>query len=344
VKESDLLGKNVWEVFPSPESDQFQKHYDQAFTEKKEKTFEEFYEPLNEWIEVHVCPNQDTFSTYFRMVTERKEKEAQIIEQQELTDQYLQVAGVMMCVLDVSGEIAMINSKGLEILGYSDESELLGKNWFDVCLPDEQMDEVKGIFNQFISGGIELVEHYENSVLTQSGERRLISFNNSLIHDREGRISGVISSGEDITERKQHQIELEKAKVAAESANKTKSEFVANMSHEIRTPLNGIQGNLQLLELSDLNAEQTEYIEMAMNSSDSLITVIGDILDFSKIEAGKVIIAQRVFSIQSLLDSLKSVLSTVAKNKNYTSVLSLILTSLPRWSATLDESVKCSLI
>jgi len=134
-----------------------------------------------------------------REIEERKRAEVSLRQERDRSQQYLDVAGVIILALDREGNIQMVNRRGHEILGY-DRRELEGRNWFEMCLPERARAEVRALFRDLLSGNANVSQIHREPVLTRSGEERLIVWRNALIRDDTGAIVGTLSSGEDVTD------------------------------------------------------------------------------------------------------------------------------------------------
>jgi PAS domain S-box-containing protein len=197
--------------------------------------------------------------------------------------------GIVVHNLETS--IVMSNPKASELLGITSE-EMKYKSIYDhphwLFFDENDMplavDDYPVI--TILRTGQPLIDFVGKVFRTQTNDSRLLLINGFPLKNFKGELSEIVISFIDITDTKQMESDLIKAKELAESANKAKSSFLANMSHEIRTPLNGIIGFTDLLLKTQLNQDQIEYMGIVNQSAILLMEIINDILDFSKIEEG----------------------------------------------------------
>jgi PAS domain S-box-containing protein len=242
------------------------------------------------------------------------------------------------------GTILTWNTGAETLFGYTSK-EIIGKNLI-LLVPDELQQAVQQRRAHSLSGRVG--DTFESERLTKDQRRIAVSVRVSALRDGADKIIGFATIYRDIAERKLAEtalrelnegledkvtartVALQRARREAEAANQAKSTFLANMSHEIRTPMNGVIGMIDVLRQSSLKADQVEMVELIRESAFSLLDILNDILDFSKIEAGKLELEHERFSLVEVVESVCSLLDSIASKKD---VILTVFTdpAIPPW-------------
>ncbi|WP_197074581.1 PAS domain S-box protein [Methanosarcina sp. WH1] len=245
-------------------------------------------------------------------ITERKKAEKLIKESESRYSFLFQNNRAVIMLLDPeTGNILDANSAACVYYGYPRE-KMLSLNIADInILPKEQIlegleQEKSRDINHFY-----FIHRLSNGVL-----RDVERYSYPILMDGKKLLFAIVS---DITDNRKMQSELMKAKMEAELASKTKSEFLASMSHELRTPLNSIIGFSDMLltqNFGPLNDKQLRYVSNISMSGNHLLKLINDILDLSKVEAGKMELKVEEFSVSDLISEVKALLTPLASKKD----------------------------
>ena len=218
--------------------------------------------------------------------------------------------------MDSSGRIVDWNAQAETIFGWS-AAEVLGRQLADVVIPPEFREaHVRGIKRFLETGAAPVVnKRLELSALHRSGREFPIELTvTAPTRFGDGFFFGAFLR--DISERKERDEQLRRAKDSAEAATRAKSEFLANMSHELRTPLNGVLGYAQLLQRdAGITLKQREALDAITKSGSHLLDVINEILDLSKIEAGRVDTEATATDLIQLAADLRQLLGEAARRK-----------------------------
>lgn len=215
-----------------------------------------------------------------------------------------------------TSELLYVNPAYEDIWGRTCESLMADPHsWFQAIHPEDQerigetlrTEPRDAFFNQ------EYRIHQPNGVLRWIWDR------NFPIKNEAGAVYRTLTVVEDITERKQMADILQRAKEAAETANRAKSTFLASMSHELRTPLNAILGFSELMAHdANLTASQRQNLEIIARSGDHLLALINDVLALSKIEAGRAELQPETLNLHRMLEELGGIFSLQTQQKGLT--------------------------
>ncbi len=241
---------------------------------------------------------------------EQKQSDQRLRDQQFYTRSLIESNIDALMTTDPAGIITDVN-KQMEALTGCTRDELIGAPFKDCFTdPDRAEAAIKRVLNE------KSVTDYELTARARDGKQTVVSYNATTFYDRNRTLQGVFAAARDVTERKRFEQELQLAKAAAESASRTKSDFLASMGHEIRTPMNAIMGIADLLAKTSLTPEQDKYVQIFRRSGDNLLNLINDILDLSKVEAAQLDLEQTGFSLGDHLEKVIEMVLPRAQEKS----------------------------
>ncbi len=230
-----------------------------------------------------------------------------------------------------------------EQLGYAEGELPDSPSTWSALVHREDRERVAQRFSDFLEDRVdtfETVQRFRHKL----GHDVHILTRGIKMKDDEGRVTRVVGVHTDVTEllnaqeELRHQAaslavlarDLEEQRRTADAANTAKSQFLATMSHEIRTPMNGIIGMLSLMQDSNLNADQKRWASTALDSAETLLTIINDILDLSKLDAGKTETELLDFDVAGLIEGVTALLKVRANAKGIT-LRTDIAPDMPKW-------------
>jgi two-component system sensor histidine kinase/response regulator len=244
-------------------------------------------------------------------ITERKQSEREILRQRGMMLGLIQSIPDLVFYKNIDGLYMGCNTAYSELLG-KPKDEILDRTDYDLYPADVAEAHLESDRAVVFEGRAFAMENWETY---PDGRRALFQTLKTALRSEDGTVIGVLGVSRDITERKQAELELQKAKEVAEEATRLKSDFLANMSHEIRTPMNAIIGMSHLVLKTNLEPKQRDYLQKIQQSGQHLLGIINDILDFSKVEAGKLDVEKVDFELQKVMDNVTSLVAEKASAK-----------------------------
>ncbi len=245
-----------------------------------------------------------------RDITEQKVAEL-ALRRSEAKWQHLIAANIVgILFTDFEGGIVEANDAFLQMLGYSREELETQQLNLNVMIPNHSQDVYQQMLQKILTDKV--LPLHENKYLHKNGTQIPVIVGITLLEE----VHQVVSFVLDLSQQKQTEFELQKAKEQAEMASRAKSTFLTNMSHELRTPLNAILGFTQLMVRDKtLASHHREKLNIVNRNGEHLLELINDILSISKIEANRITLEEKIFNLYQFVEDLKDTFELRATSK-----------------------------
>ncbi len=213
-----------------------------------------------------------------------KEQHDSLLTEKNKAYHYLDYVGVLVAVLDTDYKITHINKKGSDFLGYNFE-KLIGREWVESFIPKDSVNGIRKHYDGLASGMLEPYGYCEFPVIISNGEERLFRWYDSPLFDDSGNTTGILISGEDITEIKKAEKQLKEYAVQLERSNDLKDLFTDVMRHDLLNPAGLIKSFVELLVELESDEYKKRLLGNVNEATEKLIAMIDDAAHLAKLES-----------------------------------------------------------
>ena len=322
---AEVLGKNISILMPEPYASAHNRYLQHYLTSHQAKIIGIGREvqglrkdgsvfPMYLAVSDVAVAGQRLFTGIVRDITQLKHAQALLLKSEERFRRSQRFANIGTWDWNVQTGELYWSERIATLFGYQEgEIDTTYENFLKAVHPDDRQRVIDAV-NNCVAHGTEY--NIEHRCLWPNGEVRWLLERGDVIRDKHGTPLHMLGVVQDITTRKQAEIDLQAAKDEAERANCAKSEFLSSMSHELRTPLNAVLGFAQLLEFDDgLTAIQQESVAEIQRAGNHLLELINEVLDLAKIESGHVTLSLEPVSLSKIINECCTLTQTIADQK-----------------------------